>query len=100
MPKTLLAVDDSVTMRPGEIQRWRFVGATMQASAALRVGFPDVPGKRAPRVRQIAMDGVQFSPDNYACQPFLNNPDCSPPKAKRPARSSSSTRTWRPASPR
>ena len=69
-----------VTMRPGEIQRWRFVGATMQASAALRVGFPDVPGKRAPRVRQIAMDGVQFSPDNYACQPFLNNPDCSPPK--------------------
>ena len=22
------------------------------------------------------MDGVQFSPDNYACQPFLNNPDC------------------------
>ena len=67
-----------VTMAKGEIQRWRFVGATMQASAALRVGFPDVPGKASPQVRQIAMDGVQFSPDNYACQPFLNNPDCSP----------------------
>jgi FtsP/CotA-like multicopper oxidase with cupredoxin domain len=23
------------------------------------------------------MDGVQFSPENYRCQPFLNNPDCS-----------------------
>jgi FtsP/CotA-like multicopper oxidase with cupredoxin domain len=67
-----------VTMKRGEIQRWRFVGATMQASAALRIGFPDVTGKRSPEVRQIAMDGVQFSPDNYACQPFLNNPDCTP----------------------
>lgn len=67
-----------VTMARGEIQRWRFVGATMQASAALRVGFPDVEGKGSPEVRQIAMDGVQLSPENYACQPFLNNPDCSP----------------------
>lgn len=67
-----------VAMKRGEIQRWRFVGATMQASAELRIGFPDVPGKKAPEVRQIAMDGVQFSPDNYACQPFLNNPDCTP----------------------
>ena len=67
-----------VRMHPGEIQRWRFVGATMQASAALQIGFPDVPGKPQPEVRQIAMDGVQFSPDNYRCQPFLNQPDCSP----------------------
>jgi len=67
-----------VSMAPGEIQRWRFVGATMQASAALRIGFPDVDGVRSPEVRQIAMDGVQFSPENYACQPFLNNPDCTP----------------------
>jgi FtsP/CotA-like multicopper oxidase with cupredoxin domain len=66
-----------VKMAKGEIQRWRFVGATMQASAALRVGFPDVEGQASPRVRQIAMDGVQFSPDNYECQPFLNHPDCS-----------------------
>ena len=67
-----------VTMKRGEIQRWRFVGATMQASAALRIGFPG-GGKPGPEVRQIAMDGVQFSPDNYVCQPFLNNPDCTPP---------------------
>jgi len=67
-----------VTMARGEIQRWRFVGATMQASAALRVGFPGVEGNNSPQVRQIAMDGVQFSPDNYECQPFLNQPDCSP----------------------
>ncbi len=65
-----------VRMKRGEIQRWRFVGATMQASASLRIGFPD--NKQSPEVRQIAMDGVQFSPDNYDCQPFLNNPDCSP----------------------
>mgnify|MGYP000710391416 CR=1 FL=1 len=66
-----------VTMKKGEIQRWRFLGATMQSAAALQIGFPDVEGKKSPKLRQIAMDGVQFSPDNYACQPFLNNPDCS-----------------------
>jgi L-ascorbate oxidase len=66
-----------VTMKRGEIQRWRFVGATMQASAALRIGFPG-DGKKGPQVRQIAMDGVQFSPDNYVCQPFLNLPNCTP----------------------
>ena len=66
-----------VTMKKGEIQRWRFVGATMQSSAALKVGFPELEaGEVGPTIRQIAMDGVQFSPDNYACQPFLNNPDC------------------------
>ncbi len=67
-----------VRMARGEVQRWRFVGATMQASAALRVGFPEVEGRESPQVRQVAMDGVQFSPQNYGCQPFLNNPDCSP----------------------
>ena len=64
-----------VRMKRGEIQRWRFVGATMQAAASLQIGFPE--REQGPEVRQIAMDGVQFSPDNYACQPFLNNPDCS-----------------------
>lgn len=67
-----------VRMAKGEIQRWRFIGATMQASAALQIGFPEIPGRQSPQVRQIAMDGVQFSPDNYTCQPFLNNPDCTP----------------------
>ena len=71
-------VNPIVRMRKGEIQRWRFVGATMQASAALEVGFKPVADGEVPTVRQIAMDGVQFSPDNYECQPFLNSPDCTP----------------------
>ncbi|HWO19534.1 MAG TPA: hypothetical protein VNO30_12190 [Kofleriaceae bacterium] len=68
-----------VAMKRGEIQRWRFVGATMQPAAALRLGFPDLGGKPSPEVRQIAMDGIQLSPDNYECQPFIQNPDCTPP---------------------
>lgn len=69
-----------VRMAKNEIQRWRFVGATMQASAAIRIGFPE--SNQSPKIRQIAMDGVQFSPDNYVCQPFLNNPDCTPQDPK------------------
>lgn len=69
-------------MARNEIQRWRFVGATMQASAALRIGFPESDAQ--PQIRQIAMDGVQFSPDNYECQPFLKRPDCSPDPDKTP----------------
>lgn len=66
-----------VSIKKGEIQRWRFLGATMQSSAALKIGFPQaVEGTDNPSVKQIAMDGVQFSPDNYKCQPFFNNPDC------------------------
>ncbi|MDD9969018.1 MAG: multicopper oxidase domain-containing protein [Myxococcales bacterium] len=64
----------TVTMKPGEIQRWRLVGATMQASANVQLGFAE--GDKVPEIKQIAMDGVQFSRDNYECQPFLNNPDC------------------------
>ncbi len=55
-----------ITMRPGEIQRWRFIGATMQASASLEIGFD-------PRIKetfQIAQDGVQFAWQNYARQPY------------------------------
>ncbi len=55
-----------IKMRPGEIQRWRFIGATMQASAALEIGFD-------PRIKetfQIAQDGVQFAWQNYARQPY------------------------------
>ena len=56
----------TIKMRPGEIQRWRFIGATMQASAALEIGFD-------PRIKdafQIAQDGVQFAWQNYARQPY------------------------------
>lgn len=66
--------DPIVRMKPGQIQRWRFVGATMQASAQLDIGFRS-KGEQ-PEVRQIAMDGVQFAPENYECQPIFRGPDC------------------------
>ncbi len=59
-------VSPTVTMRPGEVQRWRFVNATMQASAQVSLQFP-----ANVQVRQIAMDGIQFSPQNYAGQPLF-----------------------------
>lgn len=65
-------------MKPGETQRWRFVGATMQASAQLSIGFQPGPSGATPEVRQIAMDGVQFAPQNYRCQPVFNGPGCNP----------------------
>jgi FtsP/CotA-like multicopper oxidase with cupredoxin domain len=57
-----------VTMRPGEIQRWRFVDATMQGSAQIAIGFESTD---APVLKQIAQDGVQFAPANYGSQPLL-----------------------------
>jgi FtsP/CotA-like multicopper oxidase with cupredoxin domain len=54
-----------IAMRPGEIQRFRFVGGTTQAAATLEIGFD-------PRVeiRQIAQDGIQFVWQNYDEQPL------------------------------
>jgi FtsP/CotA-like multicopper oxidase with cupredoxin domain len=59
-----------VTMAPGEIQRWRFVNATMQSSAQVVIEFP-----ASFTVRQIAMDGIQFAPENYGWQPLLSPPN-------------------------
>ena len=56
-----------VSIQPGEVQRWRFVSATTQASAQLEVFFGDL------EVRQIQMDGVQFGPENYRRQPLLKD---------------------------
>lgn len=58
-----------VTMRPGEIQRWRLVNETMQASAQLTIGFEG--STSPPTLKQIAQDGVQFAPENYGSQPLL-----------------------------
>lgn len=58
-----------VTMQPGEIQRWRLVNETMQASAQLQIGFENTS---APTLKQIAQDGVQFAPQNYGSQPLLS----------------------------
>lgn len=70
VPATLVngQANPQIIMQPGEVQRWRFVSATMQAAAQIEIGFT---GSVAPQVKQIAMDGVQFSPANYALQPFL-----------------------------
>ena len=59
-----------VRMRPGEIQRWRFVGATMQGSAQIEMDF-NSPSNTAVTARQIAMDGIRFAPANYQRQPLL-----------------------------
>ncbi len=59
-----------IRMYPGEIQRWRFVGATMQASAQLEIDF-NSPQSSPVQARQIAMDGIRFAPANYDRQPLL-----------------------------
>jgi FtsP/CotA-like multicopper oxidase with cupredoxin domain len=56
-----------ITMRPGEIQRWRLINAAVQAGGALAIGFP-IEFK----IRQIAQDGVRFAPQNSQQQPLLN----------------------------
>ena len=66
------AVNPVITMKSGEVQRWRFIGATMQASAQLEIGFPQESGGQGGfQIRQIAQDGVQFAPANYGKQPLL-----------------------------
>jgi hypothetical protein len=58
-----------VSMQLGEIQRWRLVNESMQASAQLQIGFENTS---APLLKQIAQDGVQFAPQNYGSQPLLS----------------------------
>lgn len=71
-------------MRHGEIQRWRFVGATQNNGATITVHLP-----KGFAYAQIAQDGVQFSPENYFCQPLLQTPaDGSAPPSCKPVPSS------------
>jgi len=56
----------TIIMRPGEIQRWRFVGGTTQGATKLEFSFDS----RIKEVRQIAQDGVQFAWENYCDQPL------------------------------
>jgi len=66
-----------ITMNPGEVQRWRLVGATIEADAQLEIDFDGLaPSGNSMRVMQIAMDGVQFSPNNYYCQPLTDSTPC------------------------
>jgi FtsP/CotA-like multicopper oxidase with cupredoxin domain len=63
-------VSPTVHMKAGEVQRWRFVNATMQVAAQVSLNFP--PNVK---MRQIAMDGVRFSPENYTAQPLFKPTD-------------------------
>jgi FtsP/CotA-like multicopper oxidase with cupredoxin domain len=83
-----------IEMCPGEIQRWRFVGATMEGSAQIVIqfngqgalftsanGIAEVSDSSTAAIpecdktgvcaKQIAMDGVQFAPENYGSQPLV-----------------------------
>lgn len=64
-----------ITMYKGEIQRWRFVNANIDADSQLEIDFNGVEDD-AVQARQIAMDGVQFSPRNYYCQPLTDSTPC------------------------
>ena len=55
-----------IKMKPGEVQRWRFLNATMQAAGQVKLTFQGLEAK------QIAMDGIRFAPKNYRRQPLLN----------------------------
>lgn len=53
----------TITMRPGEIQLWRLVNASVRAVTTLTAFGAESEAK--PQIRQIAQDGVQFKYENY-----------------------------------
>jgi FtsP/CotA-like multicopper oxidase with cupredoxin domain len=55
----------TVEIEVGEIQRWRFISATTRLSSMIEIRFP-----AGWDVRQIAMDGIRFAPENYRKQPL------------------------------
>lgn len=61
-------LNPKLTVQAGEVQRWRVINATMQASGQLNIAFP-----AGSSVVQIAQDGVQFAPQTYNAQPLLKN---------------------------
>lgn len=64
-------VKPRITVKPGEIQRWRFINATMSSRTLINITIP-----AGLVFRQVEMDGIRFSPKNYECQPLINfNPN-------------------------
>lgn len=55
-------INPTITMRPGEVQLWRFANASARAVLTM-IGFPSGPD--APQARQIAQDGVQLRWENF-----------------------------------
>ena len=66
----------TITMKPGEIQLWRIVNATVGSVGGVAgpgtIG-PDLFTAKDFEFRQIAQDGVQFKWENYRDQPFLTS---------------------------
>lgn len=65
----------TITMRPGEVQLWRFVNATEgNGAGVITAGTSKAGVFEAPQFNfvQTAQDGVQFSPTNYNAQPYLS----------------------------
>jgi FtsP/CotA-like multicopper oxidase with cupredoxin domain len=62
----------TITMRPGDVQLWRLVNATVGNKAGIIDGAELLGAKRGFKFKQTAQDGVQFSRDNYQLQPFLS----------------------------
>ena len=65
-------LEPMIHIRPGEVQLWRLVNATVDMVSSID-GFTRTPssnGVAPPTFMQCAQDGVQFSPDAYAAQPF------------------------------
>jgi FtsP/CotA-like multicopper oxidase with cupredoxin domain len=61
----------TITMRPGDVQLWRLVNATVGNRAGILANDLFGP-RRGFKFKQSAQDGVQFSRDNYHLQPFLS----------------------------
>ena len=62
----------TITMRPGDVQLWRLINATVGNEVGVLVGKDLFGSKPGFKFKQTAQDGVQFSRDNYQNQPFLN----------------------------
>ncbi len=64
-PQTLVngQVNPTIRIKAGEIQRWRIINATMQQSSQIKTYFP-----AGLEYRQMAWDGITFSPVNFKCQ--------------------------------
>lgn len=75
LPLTLVngQINPTITVQPGEVQRWRILNAGMSSNLVLQITLPTSTGGGASLVfRQIAFDGIRFSPINYECQPLFN----------------------------
>ncbi|HVH12574.1 MAG TPA: multicopper oxidase family protein, partial [Longimicrobium sp.] len=55
----------TITMRPGEVQRWRIVNENITKTTNYEISFQDEDGPE-PLLFDVARDGVQYAPANYS----------------------------------